>query len=196
MLRATRRVNKEAEQGKSVSVCHVPKILYHWRCHENSTAENPESKMYAYEAGKRAVQAAFDEMGRNLQVIHNKHLGFYQPNVEKKIELFCTNPRLGCIGGALYTGRKISGGAMDKSGNVLYKGLHNKFEGYMNRAHLMQNAEAVDIRNIEVCDELRPVLEKVLVRCKAEKNPNYVKVSLEFCEKIKEMGYEIIYWEP
>ena len=29
-------------------ICHVPKILYHWRCHEESTAENPESKTYAF----------------------------------------------------------------------------------------------------------------------------------------------------
>ena len=85
---------------------------------------------------------------------------------------------------------------MDSKGFVLYKGLHKKYEGYMNRAHLMQNAEAVDIRNVEVCDKLKPVLEQYLLRCKEEKNPNYVKASLEFCEKIKEMGYEVMYWEP
>ena len=33
---------------------HVPKVLYHWRCHEASTASNPQSKRYAYEAGQRA----------------------------------------------------------------------------------------------------------------------------------------------
>ena len=196
VLRATSYVNKEIEQGKDVSVCHVAKILYHWRCHENSTAENPESKMYAYEAGKRAVQAAFDEMGRKVQVVHNKHLGFYQPKVGHKSELFCANPRLGCIGGALYKGMKISGGAMDKRGNVLYKGLHKKFEGYMNRAHLMQSADAVDIRNVVVCESLKPVFEQALKQCKIEKNPDFVKASLEFCEKIKEMGYEVMYWEP
>ena len=26
---------------------HIPKILYHWRCHRNSTASNPASKTYA-----------------------------------------------------------------------------------------------------------------------------------------------------
>lgn len=196
VLRATSYVNKEAKQGKNVSVCHVNKVLYHWRCHENSTAENPASKMYAYEAGKRAVQTAFDEMGRNLQVVHGKHLGFYQPQIHHKSELFLANPRLGCIGGALYKGMKISGGAMDEKGNVLYKGLHKRFEGYMNRAHLMQNAEAVDIRNIEICEKLKPVLENILESYKLEKNEDYVKASLEFCEKIKGMGYEIIYWEP
>ena len=33
-------------------IVHVPKVLYHWRCHADSTAENTASKSYAYEAGK------------------------------------------------------------------------------------------------------------------------------------------------
>lgn len=33
---------------------HIPKILYHWRCHRNSTASNPASKNYAYEAGEES----------------------------------------------------------------------------------------------------------------------------------------------
>ncbi len=196
VLRATDYVNHESKFGGQVSICHVAKILYHWRCHENSTAENPESKMYAYEAGKRAIQASFDEMGRNIQVVHGKHLGFYQPAVGDKSELFEVNDKLGCIGGAVYKGKKVIGGAMDDEGNVLYKGLHKKFEGYMNRAHLMQSANAVDIRNALVCEKLRPLLEEVAETCESQKNPDYVKSSLEFCEKIRNMGYEIIYWEP
>ncbi|MCI9137260.1 MAG: glycosyltransferase, partial [Lachnospiraceae bacterium] len=47
---------------KTRHIYHIPKVLYHWRAHENSTAENPESKMYAFEAGKRAVQAHYDRL--------------------------------------------------------------------------------------------------------------------------------------
>jgi len=39
-------------------ILHVGKVLYHWRCHDASTAANPRSKQYAYEAGKRASQDA------------------------------------------------------------------------------------------------------------------------------------------
>lgn len=45
------------------NIYHIPKILYHWRCHENSTAENPESKLYAFEAGKNAVTAHYKRIG-------------------------------------------------------------------------------------------------------------------------------------
>jgi len=34
--------------------CIVPEILYHWRTHKASTADNPASKMYAFEAGKKS----------------------------------------------------------------------------------------------------------------------------------------------
>ena len=37
-------------------IAHIPKVLYHWRCHQESTAENPASKQYAYDAGKRAIE--------------------------------------------------------------------------------------------------------------------------------------------
>ena len=42
---------------KAREVVHVPEILYHWRTHKASTADNPASKMYAFEAGKRAIEA-------------------------------------------------------------------------------------------------------------------------------------------
>ena len=35
---------------KTDSIYHIPKMLYHWRCHENSTSENPDSKLYAFKA--------------------------------------------------------------------------------------------------------------------------------------------------
>lgn len=44
-------------------VVHIPKILYHWRVHPNSTAGNAESKPYCYEAGKNAVQEHLKRKG-------------------------------------------------------------------------------------------------------------------------------------
>ncbi len=44
-------------------IVHIPKVLYHWRAHENSTAENPESKRYAFEAGKKALLAHYQRLG-------------------------------------------------------------------------------------------------------------------------------------
>lgn len=64
------------EQSKHVE--HVPKVLYHWRCHPGSTAANQESKMYCYEAGKRAIEDHLKRMGEDgCQVVMTEHLGFY-----------------------------------------------------------------------------------------------------------------------
>lgn len=48
---------------KTQHIAHVPKILYHWRAHDNSTAGNPESKQYAVDAGKRALEDHYRRMG-------------------------------------------------------------------------------------------------------------------------------------
>ena len=45
---------------KTGKVCHIAKVLYHWRTIEDSTAINPDSKSYAYEAAEKALQDALD----------------------------------------------------------------------------------------------------------------------------------------
>ena len=66
------------EAVKDEEICHIPKILYHWRCHEDSTAENPESKLYAFEAGRRAVQAHYERTGIHAEVFEGEYLGLYR----------------------------------------------------------------------------------------------------------------------
>lgn len=50
------------EQVQSSQIFHIPKILYHWRAHEHSTAQSGESKPYAAIAGEKAVN---DYLKRN-----------------------------------------------------------------------------------------------------------------------------------
>lgn len=63
---------------KSEKIRHIPRILYHWRAHKNSTAENPESKNYAFVAGKRAVQAHYDRMKIPAEVEETQYKGIYR----------------------------------------------------------------------------------------------------------------------
>lgn len=48
---------------KANAVYHIPRVLYHWRMHPESTAQNPESKLYCYDAGKRAIEAHYKRIG-------------------------------------------------------------------------------------------------------------------------------------
>jgi O-antigen biosynthesis protein len=45
---------------KAQSICHIPKILYHWRKHSNSTAQHANQKNYATIAGLKAVNDALE----------------------------------------------------------------------------------------------------------------------------------------
>lgn len=54
---------------KAKKICHIPRVLYHWRCHIHSTASNPESKMYAFEAGARAIKAHFSRLGIGVESV-------------------------------------------------------------------------------------------------------------------------------
>lgn len=59
-------------------IVHIAKILYHWRVHQASTADNPSSKLYAFDAGKRAIEAHLARIGAKAEVSHTKDLGFYR----------------------------------------------------------------------------------------------------------------------
>ncbi len=53
------RTTEQAER-----IVHIPKVLYHWRVHAMSTAGSPESKGYTHEAGRRALEAHLQRIGR------------------------------------------------------------------------------------------------------------------------------------
>ena len=59
-------------------VGHIPEILYHWRTHKASTADNPASKVYAFDAGKRAIEAHLERTGTEGVVTHTPDLGFFR----------------------------------------------------------------------------------------------------------------------
>lgn len=69
ILRCTEQAN---------GVVHIPRILYHWRTHAQSTADNPVSKQYAYEAGQRAIAAQLARLGLDGEVEQKKDFGFYR----------------------------------------------------------------------------------------------------------------------
>lgn len=63
---------------QSLHIYHIPKILYHWRAHHHSTAENPESKKYAFEAGKRAIESHLKRCNEKATVCMTEYYGLYR----------------------------------------------------------------------------------------------------------------------
>lgn len=201
VLRAAERLMDNEAQ-----IVHIPKVLYHWRCHAASTAENPGSKQYAYNAGTQALQDFADRKGWKAGAMNLKHLGFYTL-------LYCGGPLkvredLGAVGGRLVAGagNRTVGGRMAENGEVYYKGLPMVYSGYMHRAALTQNAEALDIRCIQVREELRVLFKEITGVDYQQKQgsdsfdasvlpegTDYVALSLNLSKAIRERGYRLLY---
>lgn len=61
------------------NICHIPKVLYFWRAHKNSVALTIDSKSYAVDAGRRAVQAHFDRVNICAEVsLLKENMPIYQ----------------------------------------------------------------------------------------------------------------------
>ena len=67
-----------ADRIPAERIAHIPKVLYHWRTHEQSTADNPDSKQYAYESGRRALEEHLERRGLKGEVLMTKDHGFYR----------------------------------------------------------------------------------------------------------------------
>ena len=226
MLRAVGNIYGKCEQpvfatgcpGKAdpaENICHIARVLYHWRCHSASTADNPQSKQYAYEAGRNAVRDFLKGQGVTAGVAHSKHLGFYEINYHP--DFLSLRKDVGAIGSPAYKNNKITYGMYDKDGKNPYRGLKKGYAGEMNRAELVQDVYAVDIRTMKIRKELRELVQSVLKEqtsgdtagvlvggfvikengtFESRKNfteEEYAEISRKVCEAVKKKGYRIVY---
>ena len=180
------------------SVVHVPKVLYHWRTHNASTAANPASKQYAYDAGKRALEDYFRTHGMDVAVSHSRHLGFYRTQYHP--DIFTVRTDVGAVGGKIVNAaRRICGGMMDETGRVTFEGRHEMTSGPMHRADTAQDADFVDARCMRIRDELKPLYRDVFGVPYGEELKDRAEIlkgkSLEFCRRVRQMGYVIV-WDP
>lgn len=82
-------------------IVHIPKILYHWRVHKNSTAGNAEAKPYCFDAGKRAVQKHLErkeykgaKAEYGIAIVRNRVVYPVQKNQNVKIILYLQDERI------------------------------------------------------------------------------------------------------
>ena len=67
-------------------IYHCQRILYHWRCSNQSTAANQGNKMYAIHAGKAALNAHYKRLGWNARAQEGAVDGWYQTKFTLKEE--------------------------------------------------------------------------------------------------------------
>lgn len=147
-----------AQKRPDQLIGHVNKVLYHWRCHETSTAANPQSKRYAYIAGKNAILNYLQSKDINANVIDTKHNGFYRVEYGDKNHMGASTlgkrSDVGLIAGHIYKKNKITSGIIDAKGVCPYAGMNRNFSGYLHRAALQQDCNAADLSNMMIKKEL------------------------------------------
>lgn len=187
-------------------IVHVPRVLYHWRCHRDSTAANTSSKEYAYEAGLRAVTDMVNELyGREIKddagypkVSHSKHRGFYEvdwgingQSISGKPatgddgaelrDFFRLRPDVGAvIGRVLDKSGRMTECIADKDGNWLYAGTPKNFAGELNRFDCAQDVYMADPRYVMVRPELADLV-------------NTETDLRTFADELRRRGYLILY---
>ncbi len=183
--------------AEGIHFLHVPKVLYHWRCHEESTAANPRSKAYAYEAGRRAVEDYCRRAGWKAGVSHLKHLGFYRVDYEG--DIFAQRPEVGAVAWPLPGGRRFLSGIYLADGGMLYGGLRRGFSGPMHRASLQQDVGVADVRCMKAAPGLEALRQEALGRISDAKGETAEGAafaqSAAFCEEIRKRG-QLILWDP
>ena len=85
-------INKSYKDGKYdvSSIVHIPKVLYHWRCHKESTAKNYDSKMYAFKNGENAILDFYKntkiDFPKVLDVKKGHDFGLYHTIYDKNVD--------------------------------------------------------------------------------------------------------------
>lgn len=204
---------------QAARICHIPKVLYHWRSHRDSTAQNTGSKTYAYEAGRRALADFCAGRGLRVQVEHSLHLGFYRIVYES--DLLDARQDVGIVGGRILDGkRRMFAGGYDEEGNCLYEGLPAHFTGGSTHlAVLRQDCASVDIRCMRLRKELQPLYSEITGLPYREKHlrvkegreqkevriadvsgltcdeAGYRRLSMALGEAVRRKGYLVV-WDP
>lgn len=200
ILRAADRIGEE-------EIVHVGRVLYHWRCHALSTAGNSASKLYAYEAGRRAVQDFLDGRYSGGKVLDTEHVGFYRIVYEP--DLFSVRKDVAAVGGSvLNRDNKITSGILLEDGKCPFEGLYGFFSGPANVAAVCRDAYALDARTMLLRREDIPLFEEIIKAPYVEKIEERDKAycnrfdehiwrqrSMAFCAALRERGQRIL-WDP
>ena len=175
------------------NIYHVPKVLYHWRCHNDSTAANPQSKRYAYDAGRRAVQDFVNARGWKATVEEMAHVGFYR--IVYQDGIMSQRDDVAAVGGKKIKAGKIYSGAFDSTGKLLYKGLPFCYSGYIHRAVLTQNVSQLDMDTWNINPKYKKLIDSFIEDTASAKEGVKREQQKEVCEYLLSKGYRL-YWDP
>jgi len=170
---------------------HISRILCHvWQ----KGGPLPES----LDARKRALEDYFRLRGVKASVRSTRGRDILE--IEYIPDIFTSRRMVGIVGGKVLDEKhRIIGGLQDERGNVMFEGWDEAEEGARMMAQTARNAWAVDVRCMKIRPELQGLYEEVF-GCSYEghimhSSENLNALSRQFCARVREMGYSIV-WSP
>ena len=98
ILRCADKLDEWNREGDAAAVMHhIAKPLYHWRIIEASTANNPKAKLYAFDNGKKAIEAHLKRRGIEAVVEMGEDLGYYDVHYKSTSDADTKHPVLSII---------------------------------------------------------------------------------------------------
>lgn len=195
-------------------VCHVPKILYHWRMSETSTAGNSDNKGYAFDIGAKAISEHLSRCGYdNVKVEQRVDPGSYHVeyftdmeeegiylkddelkprdlNWKKRLSARFADPQIGMVAGKIISkGRVVECGmSYDQQGRIyhLFRGKSVRYRGYQKRAVLAQD---VSMASLEFATIRKSALEQI---GEINRNLSQEEQTVDLCMRLRKAGYRII----
>ena len=150
------------------------------------------------------MQDFLDRRRWHASVCDTAHLGFYA--VQYGDSPLKIRRELGAVGGRLVHKGKMVSGRLSKSGDIFYEGLPVNYSGYLHRAVLTQDAEALDIRNLEVTSSWRENFERItgvpyatlpgseiFDASTLPEDTDYTALSLKVCGELRKQGFKLLY---
>lgn len=190
ILRTVAKLKAESENYEE-NISHIAKVLYHWRCHDKSTASNPMSKKYAYDAGKRCVEDFLKEAKISATVTELPHVGFFRVNYEP--DIFSQRKEVCAIAGRIIGKKsKVTGGVFDENRKVMFEGLSKHSSGgYLHRASCQAEVPYIDVRAMKANKQGMKVYDELVKRYGDKLSTK--ELSFKFCDVMKEHGYKFVY---
>ena len=170
---------------------HISRVL----CHVYQKGNLPAEVM---DARKRALEEYFRIRKVRAAVRPSRSAGIME--IEYIPDIFTARKMVGAVGGKVLDEKhRIVGGMQDERGNILFEGWDEVEAGPRMIAQTVQNAWAVDVRCMKIREELYSLYEEVF-GCSYDGHVMYAdenlrKLSREFCARVREMGYTIV-WNP
>jgi len=148
---------------KNPQIQHIPKVLYHWRQHEQSVSMEHNAKEYAYTAGIQALQDSLTRRGLKAKVSENSQL--WRGHYRVKFESAAINYKILQLDSLQNYAQQVNQAFIDTENDLVILGHNVEAVDEESIAELVSWLQIVGIVTGKIIDTQGNLLHAGLVQC-------------------------------